>query len=229
MVIPGSEYLTKIIHAASQSLLIPVILGLIILLIYALMELGGIIGEKKKRAGQKWIGLVETLHNVGDIHPWKVRNLHQVVDNIPLTIRQKKLINDFLSKAELPKDAKELIARDIMDQEESGYRGVINKTDLLAKIGPMLGLMGTLIPLGPGLGALGQGDFKGLSQAIIVAFDTTVLGMVIGGIGSFISKVRNRWYSQDLNSLEVVLDLIIGGEAHGCQEIETSAVVRRRS
>jgi len=229
MVIPGSEYLTKIIHAASQSLLIPVILGLIILLIFSLMELGGFIGERKKRAGHKWTGLVDVLHNVGDIHPWKIRNLHQVVDNSPLTIRQKKLVNDFLSKGELPKDAKELIARDIMDQEESGYRSLINKTDLLAKIGPILGLMGTLIPLGPGLGALSQGDFSGLSQAIIVAFDTTVLGMLVGGIGSLISKVRSRWYSQDLNSLEVVLDLIIGGEAHGSQESEPATPVRRRS
>lgn len=229
MHIPGSEYLTMIIHATSQCLLIPDILGLILLIIYGLMELGNFIGERRKRNSKKMINLIDVLHDVGDISPWKNRNVQQVIDNSPFNQRQKRLLTDLLEKGDLSKDAKELIARDILDREESEYKCQINKTDLLAKIGPMLGLMGTLIPLGPGLGALGQGDFQGLSQAIIIAFDTTVVGMLIGGIGSFISKMRTRWYTQDLNSLEVVLDLIIGGEVYASQENETAAAVRRRN
>lgn len=229
MIVPGSEYLTKIIHAASQSLLIPVILGLFILLVVVLMELGGFVAEKRKRKNIQPFKLVEVLHDVGGIYPWKIRNFQQVIDDSPLNGAQKNIVGEFLGKAGLSRDAKELVARDILDREEAQYRSVINKTDLLAKVGPMLGLMGTLIPLGPGLGALGQGDFQGLSEAIIVAFDTTVVGMAIGGIGAFVSKIRTRWYSQDLNKLEVILDLIVGGEDSGCQENETAAVMRRRN
>lgn len=54
----------------------------------------------------------------------------------------------------------------------------------MAKLSPMLGLMGTLIPLGPGLAALGDGDVKILSTAMSVAFDTTVLGL-LSGMGRF--------------------------------------------
>ncbi|WP_206460598.1 MotA/TolQ/ExbB proton channel family protein [Anaerovorax sp. IOR16] len=214
MIIPGSEYLTKIIHAASQCLLIPVIIGLVILLIYGLMELGNFLGEKRTRRKKKIFQLLETIYDTEAGFPWNGNKIKEVIEKSFLNTRQTKLIEDFLEKSNLSKEAKELIAKDIIDQEETQLRHILNKTDLLAKVGPILGLMGTLIPLGPGLAALGQGDFVGLSEAIIVAFDTTVVGMLIGAVGSFISKIRNTWYNQDLNALEMVLNLIIGGEEH---------------
>ncbi|MBU2979820.1 MotA/TolQ/ExbB proton channel family protein [Alteromonas sp. C1M14] len=72
----------------------------------------------------------------------------------------------------------------------------LERVDLLAKAGPILGLMGTLIPLGPGLIALGQGQLDVLSTALSVAFDTTVLGLLIGLGGFVMAKVRRRWYTQ---------------------------------
>ena len=59
----------------------------------------------------------------------------------------------------------------------------IERADIFARTGPMLGLMGTLIPLGPGLAALGRGDVAVLAQAVTVAFDTTVLGLLVGVVG----------------------------------------------
>lgn len=71
----------------------------------------------------------------------------------------------------------------------------LERVELLAKAGPILGLMGTLIPLGPGLIALGQGKLDVLSTALSVAFDTTVLGLLIGLGGFVMAKVRRRWYT----------------------------------
>ena len=59
----------------------------------------------------------------------------------------------------------------------------LERADLLARIPPMLGLMATIIPLGPGLAALGQGDPAKLAAAVTVAFDATVLGLVAGIVG----------------------------------------------
>lgn len=101
--------------------------------------------------------------------------------------------------------------------------------DLLAKLGPVLGLMGTLIPLGPGLAALGQGDVQGLSKAVIIAFDTTVVGVAVGAVAAFVSKVRRRWYEQDLRHMELLLELVVGGENREIQEAEAGTVFRRRS
>lgn len=78
----------------------------------------------------------------------------------------------------------------------------IERADFLAKLSPMLGLMGTLIPLGPGLAALGDGDVKILSTAMSIAFDTTVLGLLSGMAGFVIARLRRRWYDKALSLME---------------------------
>ena len=78
----------------------------------------------------------------------------------------------------------------------------IDRADFITRLAPMLGLMGTLIPLGPGLAALGDGDVKILSSAMSVAFDTTVLGLLAGMTGFIISRLRKRWYDKALSLME---------------------------
>jgi len=79
----------------------------------------------------------------------------------------------------------------------------LERADLLARIPPMLGLMATIIPLGPGLAALGQGDPAQLASAVTVAFDATVLGLVAGIAGLVIGKLRRRWYEETLDAMEL--------------------------
>ncbi len=78
----------------------------------------------------------------------------------------------------------------------------IERADLITRTGPMLGLMGTLIPLGPGLSALGQGNLEILATAMTVAFDTTVMGLLAGIVGFVLGRFRRRWYDQALNTIE---------------------------
>lgn len=82
----------------------------------------------------------------------------------------------------------------------------LERADLLSRIPPMLGLMATIIPLGPGLAALGQGDPAKLASAVTVAFDATVLGLVAGIAGLVIGKLRRRWYEELLEALEMQHD-----------------------
>lgn len=70
----------------------------------------------------------------------------------------------------------------------------IERADFITRIAPMLGLMGTLIPLGPGLAALGEGELTILTTAMTVAFDTTVIGLLAGIIGFVLGRMRRRWY-----------------------------------
>ena len=80
---------------------------------------------------------------------------------------------------------------------------------VVTRIGPTLGLMGTLIPMGPGLAALGAGDVNTLANAIIVAFDTTVVGIGAGAVAYFVSKVRRRWYEEYLSNLDALADALL--------------------
>lgn len=78
----------------------------------------------------------------------------------------------------------------------------IERADILARIAPMLGLMGTLIPLGPGIAALGRGELEILAQAVSVAFDTTVIGLLVGILGFILGRLRRRWYDVLLTERE---------------------------
>ncbi len=81
----------------------------------------------------------------------------------------------------------------------------IDRADLIARVGPMMGLMGTLIPLGPGLAALGRGELDVLAEAVTVAFNTTVLGLLAGIIGFLLGRMRRRWYDGAMAQLEEAL------------------------
>src|SRR3954452_25123293 len=96
----------------------------------------------------------------------------------------------------------------------------LERTRLLVRAGPALGLMGTLIPLSPALEGLANGDTDELSDNLRVAFSVTVLGLLIGAVAFAISLVRDRLYGQDLSALEFVAatlapDSGLGGAAAG--------------
>lgn len=90
---------------------------------------------------------------------------------------------------------------DIAEIERLGRRR-IQRVDVITRIGPMLGLMGTLIPLGPGLAALGRGNLDVLATAMAVAFDTTVLGLLAGIVGFVLGRLRRLWYDRALDRVE---------------------------
>jgi biopolymer transport protein ExbB/TolQ len=80
----------------------------------------------------------------------------------------------------------------------------LGRTRLLVRVGPALGLMGTLIPLSPALSGLARGDVHELSQDLRVAFSVTVLGLLVGGVAFAVTLYRDRIYGQDLSDLEYV-------------------------
>lgn len=83
----------------------------------------------------------------------------------------------------------------------------LNRTRMLVRFGPILGLMGTLIPISPALVGLAQGDVQTLSDNLVIAFSTTVVGLLIGGIGYGISTVRERVYARDVGDIEYALEI----------------------
>ena len=80
----------------------------------------------------------------------------------------------------------------------------LERTRMMVRFGPALGLMGTLIPLSPALEGLANGNVKLLSENLRVAFSVTVLGLLIGAIAFAVALVRDRLYAQDLSDLEYV-------------------------
>jgi biopolymer transport protein ExbB/TolQ len=78
----------------------------------------------------------------------------------------------------------------------------LDRTRLLVRAGPALGLMGTLIPLAPGLQELGEGNVAGLAEHLRDAFGATVVGLLVGTVAFAITLARTRMYTEDLAALE---------------------------
>jgi biopolymer transport protein ExbB/TolQ len=78
----------------------------------------------------------------------------------------------------------------------------LDRTRLLVRAGPALGLMGTLIPLAPGLAALGEGDVTQLAENLRDAFGATVVGLLVGTVAFALTLARTRMYGEDLVDLE---------------------------
>ncbi|NNG66460.1 MotA/TolQ/ExbB proton channel family protein [Caldanaerobacter subterraneus] len=206
--------LIHILHSISQGLLIPVIITLYLFLAISLVELGSFLIEifhKRKISAKK---MLEALRQKKDT----AQTLQAFISDGKLPQRAKRILITYLD-ANTQASNREILRKKLIETEEIKAAKVLEPTDIIAKLGPLVGLMGTLIPLGPGLTALANGDIKLLAQSISVAFDNTLIGMASAGICYFISRVRRRWYQEYILVLEDLLE--IAGEV---KQTEKSAV-----
>jgi biopolymer transport protein ExbB/TolQ len=87
----------------------------------------------------------------------------------------------------------------------------LDVTRILVRAGPALGLMGTLIPLAPGLAALGHGDLQTLAGDLRTAFAATTVGLLVGTVAFALTLLRTRLYGEDLAELERVVQPMPSG------------------
>ena len=207
MEILGSEILSSFLHAISQSLLIPVIVILLIFLLFTLISFGGLISEYTSRKKLKLStieSLIKSLNKSEDYN-----TIRSIIEESEIDEKYKVAIIKIIDNHALGRETKKAFANKILEEEELKMEKTIEKTDTIVRLGPTVGLMGTLIPMGPGLAALGAGNIEMLAQAIIIAFDTTVTGLTAASIAYIISKLRRRWYEEDLSNFEVFINSIL--------------------
>ena len=207
MILQGTGILTSFIHIISESLLAPVVIILVIFLVYAILSLGGFLNEWFTKKPLKSDDLEKLLQNISKSS--SPEELKAVVDSSNLYKEQKDILVKIANNYNLGPDARKAFASKLIEEEESNLLKLTTKTDILVRLGPIFGLLGTLIPLGPGLSALGTGDITTLAQSLTIAFDTTVTGLTIGAIGFIISKYRKQWYESDLTTTETVAEAIL--------------------
>ncbi len=83
----------------------------------------------------------------------------------------------------------------VLEREER-VRRTLNRSRLLVKVGPSLGLLGTLIPMGAALASLTAGNLEAMAGQMVVAFTTTIVGLAAGTVAYVIQSVRQRWVSE---------------------------------
>lgn len=200
--------LSNSFHNVSQILLVPVIIILLIFVLYAVASLGGLIYEyNSRRKTRTDFGQIENI--ILSISSGNSDELIREIDTSKMPSRHKEILLKLVKTSNLSPDARELMARKMIENEEVMVAKRLEKTDIIAKIGPAVGLMGTLIPLGPGLAALGAGNIQELANHLILAFDAAILGMASAALGFTISKIRRRWYEEELSNLEGMAESVL--------------------
>lgn len=191
--------LADVMHVISQALLIPVIVILLAFIGYALFCIGSIVAET---LGERRHFKVHTPAFLKALMDAPCAELPKVIEASGLLNRQKIALLTVYDYRSLPDDALVALVRRLVGEEEARYRRIVDRNNAAAKISPMVGLMGTLIPLGPGVAALGQGATTTLSSSLLIAFDTTVAGLIVAALCLAIGKIRSNWYDDYMSALD---------------------------
>lgn len=69
---------------------------------------------------------------------------------------------------------------------------------IVTRVSPMLGLIATMIPMGPALQSLADGNIQGISENLIIAFAAVIWGLVIATLTFWPASVKKRWFASEL-------------------------------
>lgn len=202
-----STSISEVMRAIVSACQVPVIVLLILGSAFIVVLLGSLIGEKISERRHFKVFLPRLLDDLK-----QAKNKDEISDVIKksgLLLRQKKALLELTRHGSSTPVMLESLAASIDYAEQKRYDSIVKVSDLTARIAPMLGLLGTLIPLGPGILALGSGDTQTLSTAIITAFDTTSLGLIIAGFALVISSVRKRWYKDYMVAFDTAIEFVL--------------------
>ncbi|HTT94207.1 MAG TPA: MotA/TolQ/ExbB proton channel family protein [Solirubrobacterales bacterium] len=207
--LPLADIEDVLFHLA-EALRVPVLVAALLCLALVLVELGRFLVEVGRRRRRSYLGLraateeaLLALRTRGD-HAAATATLERVSTGRAMS----EAIGRIVAQYGQP-DREEEGAKALADFDFGSMRR-LERTRALVRLGPALGLMGTLIPLSPALAGLAEGDVAQLSENLRVAFSVTVLGLLIGAIAFVVSLVRDRLYGQDLSDLEFVAGRLLG-------------------
>ncbi len=199
------ESLIRILYVVSTALLVPVILTLLFMLGWSLMEAGGFVREylDRRKGRKEWRRLYKNLSAKSS------GSSRKNPAGFNLEFFGKPALPGFLGKfsymaQQLHGDL--ILMHKLMADLEIEIAGKLSRMSFGTRLGPMLGLMGTLIPLGPALIGLTSGNIHEMAMNLVVAFSTTVLGLAVGGLCYGMNLARRRWYAQDMADIEFVMN-----------------------
>ena len=191
------NYISDILYWISTGLLLPVIVLLIFFFLRSLLLIGSFFGQYL--AIRRTASLIST-----EVDSLTKENVQSLAERLPK--KNPSLVVTYMNRL-LAADSAAMRQRLLADFEIEADKD-LSTSKTLSKMGPMLGLMGTLIPMGPALVGLSTGDIASMAYNMQVAFATTVVGLFAAAIGFITQQVKQRWYLQDMTNLEFVAELL---------------------
>jgi len=189
--------LKSLIYLIASSLLYPVLFLLVALVVYIVISSGSFFAE--------WLE--------------RLRIVKYSPERLPRLIREGNDQNFFPHRVNSYLEDLRLLLNKVSPPDEVEIENILQETSLktwesldrikmIIRIGPSLGLIGTLIPMGTGLAALGQGDMTKLSSDLVIAFTTTVVGLAVGIVAYFFYTIKRRWVEEDIKNIELATEIL---------------------
>ena len=185
------NYLQESLYWLTSGLLVPCIAFLLFMLVQSLLAVGRYFSTKKQ--------LQNTLK--------QLINWSQEANPLALALPDNTALlanNNIFKKVVASKDVAQ--SRLLISHFETETEQQLSHYSNLAKLGPITGLVGTLIPMGPALQGLADGNIQQLAQQMQIAFTTTVIGLIIGAIGFSLYQANKRYSFKELAILDFILE-----------------------
>lgn len=164
--------LEGLMYEVSNTFLTPVLLLIIALFIFSIFETGVFLTQSFKRK-----------KSLKKYKKYLKNEDNKYLNGYPII---NYLINNGFSSSE--------------DLEVYAYKKLQN-TSIVTRITPMLGLVATMIPMGPALKALSSGNVQGISDNLIIAFAAVIFALVTASITYWITTVRKGWYAHEIKDI----------------------------
>lgn len=188
------SFLSSILYIVSSALLYPDLLLLVAGFFWTILSLGAFCSEWMERKRLAPVS-AETFS----------RTMAEPADSCACSHRLRTFLVQAVSGNHLKNTAE---IDHLMHQTRIQWRKSLDRLQLMVRLGPSLGLMGTLIPMSTGLASLTQGDMSRLSSDLVIAFTTTIVGLAIGMCAYWMHTVRKRWIEEDIEHMILAVDVL---------------------
>ncbi|NVK20358.1 MAG: MotA/TolQ/ExbB proton channel family protein [Methylocystaceae bacterium] len=165
--------LDSYLYELSNFFLLPVQIGVVILFAYSIFALGEFVMQYgQRKLGSSKLHKVEAPEDMSSIHGHSILALFST--------------NPCISREDL-----ELAASKELDFLR-----------ITTRIAPMLGLVATMIPMGPALKSLANGNVQGISENLIIAFTSVIFALLAASLTFWIQSVKKQWLIRDIRFVE---------------------------
>ena len=188
------DNISQLLFLVSDSLLIPDIIVLLVLFVRALFLVGSFYNQYiTKYKNERQLRPI-----LNELTPERMEALQAALPEKDNSLYIKYL------RAIFARPADDTYADYMITNFENDAEKDVVTSKLLAKVGPVLGLIGTLIAMSPALTGLSQGDISKMATNMQVVFATTVVGLVVSLVGLVTLQFKQRWYAKEVNQLDYI-------------------------
>lgn len=183
-----------LLYSISTLLYLPVLLAIAALVLYLLMCLGSFGGEWNERR----------------------RGVRQL-----LAAAQAEMAAAIAADEKAP--ALDARLELIVQQADANGAKRLDAVRFVVRVGPALGLMGTLIPMGISLAGLAQGNLPKMAESMTTAFTATVVGLACSVCAYMLTLAREHWLRADVTAIAYEAETLLARHAPAAANANANA------